>query len=122
MDDEVIRILSSDTPDDILAKLVKASDSAKEKFKGDWVENLQQTAGFLKDQVTAAVKILTSGLYDKTQAYEFSGTPFNVVMPFINRYTSRVTHLFKEYQILPGEDDEDEDQALADEKLLNMRW
>ncbi len=119
---DVIRFTASDTPDEILEKLTKASDEVKSKLKGDWAENLQQIAGFLKEQVTAAVTLLAAGLYDQTKDYEFVGTPFNVVMPFVNRYVSRVTHLFKEYQVLPGEDDADEDQALGDEKLLNARW
>jgi len=122
MQNDVFHIEKNAKPNDILVTLEKASEEAKGKHRGDWAENLQQIAGHLRDQVTAFVEEFAKGLYSQTPNTEYAGTPFNVVMPFVNRYVSRVTHLPKEYQVLPADDDEDEDQALADEKLLNARW
>ena len=122
MQDEVFHIAPDTPAATILEKLEEKSRDAKRPYIGDWAENLQQIAGHLRDQIEAAVKVLAGALYDQKGAPGFGGTPFNVVMPFVNRYISKVTHLMKEYQVLPADDDEDEDQALADERILNGRW
>lgn len=98
----------------------------QQKYRPDWVENMEQIGGFL-DEATLQhqVRVVGGNLLDTLVNQDRYGDPcpFDILRPTMARYLGRNLSLFGGAQGIPTtSEQEDIDQAEAVEKVMQNKW
>ncbi len=114
------------TPRRIMEELETLGKLGQDKYRPDWIENMEEASGFLTDATRRHQAYVLGGeLRDSFEGSDRFGTPCpaDVLRPILARALGRNLQLFGGVQGLPEtSEQEDIDQAEAAEKILDNKW